>query len=250
MATADLGLMFMGIERLRAAPRDNWFAWKTRITSLLDVYGLLQHLTEDFREASGTDEDKNKAQTEWKAADDLVMAVVKLAVADADLPHVYGATTARTMWRQLCIVTEPRGTLSVVEAQQKLFRMNYAEGTSITDHLAAFQAERDNLNRMGPEYAISDQDFALLLLESLPKSWDSFTAIHLRGHAGSGFANITSSAAIGAVIGEDRLRRERAATGGQSANAVSKRTRKSRRALDCERCGRKGHTKATCWFNE
>ena len=60
----------------------------------------------------------------------------------------------------------------------QLFRLVAEEGTSMADHITMFRKLQDNYAKMGIE--IPDGDLALLLITSLPNSWDAFTTLFFR----------------------------------------------------------------------
>ena len=71
------------------------------------------------------------------------------------------------------------------------------------EHVTAFRQGMEKLNTMGDEYKIPDRNFALLLIISLPESWDPFTTSYFGSKANSKATTITSSELIELLISED-----------------------------------------------
>ncbi len=54
---------------------------------------------------------------------------------------------------------------------KKLMHLRYNDGTSMTDHLSSFQGVVNELTSMGITF--EEEVRALLLLRSLPESWET-----------------------------------------------------------------------------
>jgi transposase InsO family protein len=239
---------------LRITPLDanNWNVWKTRFTSVLTLHNLENHLTDDppMLSTPATLDEEEKL-TKWEDAEKKCIAILKFSVSDGELSHLSGATTTKAMWRNLTDIKEPKGILAALQARRHLLRMIATEGTPMSDHITAFRTAMEKLNTMGDEYKISDRDFALLIITSLPDSWDSFVTSYFGSKAESKAAKITSSELIELLISED-LRRCTKAADNEIANTTRnskfmKKGGKPPLGPACSNCKKPGHTMQDCW---
>ena len=155
------------------------------------------------------------------------------------------------MWRNLTDVKEPKGIIAALQARHHLFCMIVTEGTPMHEHVTAFRQGMEKLNTMGDEYKIPNRDFALLLIMSLPKSWDPFMTSYFGSKADSKATTITSSELIELLISEDGRRHAKSADN-EVANAThirkfNKKGGKHSNGPACSNCGQSGHTIQDCW---
>ena len=125
--------------------------------------------------------------------------------------HISGAKTAREMWEQLKTVKEARGNQGILSARRTLYRTFADESTDIAVHIANFRNMQEELHLMGS--LVSDSDFSILLLSSLPESWDQFTAAFM-GSRDKTKEPLTSHKLIAILTEEYRRRKERMTAGG------------------------------------
>ena len=59
---------------------------------------------------------KIEAQKKWHEGDTKACTRIELAISDAEMIHISGATTAREMWNQLSLVKESKGRLGILAA--------------------------------------------------------------------------------------------------------------------------------------
>ena len=81
--------------------------------------------------------------------------------------------------------------------------MVVTEGTLMHKHVTTFRQGMEKLNTMGDEYKIPNHNFALLLITSLPKSWDPFMTSYFGSKADSKAMTIISSKLLKLLISED-----------------------------------------------
>ena len=107
------------------------------------------------------------AGNKWKEGDAKARTRLELAIGDGEMVHIVGATTARQMWDQLSMVKESKGHLGILATRRTLFNMRADEGTDLATHISTLRQLQEELHIMGN--LISDEDFALILLTSLPE---------------------------------------------------------------------------------
>jgi hypothetical protein len=106
-----------------------------------------------------------------------VQTRIELAVSDAEMIHISGAMTAQGMWDQLTMVNESKGRVGVLAMQHTLYRMSVDEGFDMVEHISKLRKLQEELHLM--ENMVSDGDFIMILIISLPESWDDYTSLFL-----------------------------------------------------------------------
>ena len=141
---------------------------------------------------------------------------------------------------------------------RKLVNMKYKDGTSVAEHLSSFQ---DVVNQvLNMNIKIDDELQALLLLSSLPDSWE-ILVISLSNSAPNG--KVTMQMVKDSMLNEERRRKEQGTstqgealvTEGRSKTrnspinsnwSQSRGKSKSRKNVECFYCKRPGHVIKEC----
>ena len=106
-------------------------------------------------------------------------SAILLSLSDEVLREVVGEKDAESLWKALDDKYMVKSLVNRLYQKQRLYTFRMAENTQIKDHL-------DNLNRIildlgGVGVKINDEDLALILLCSLPKSFQQFRDTMLYG---------------------------------------------------------------------
>ena len=101
------------------------------------------------------------------------MRCIKLTIGDANMGHILGAATSKQMWDQIAQVCKRRGAQGILSAWRWLYCNIAEEGVDMRDHISKFRLIQEELLLMGSE--MTDIEFTIVLLQSLPESWDQFT---------------------------------------------------------------------------
>jgi hypothetical protein len=104
------------------------------------------------------------------------------------------------MWEQLSMVKESKGQLGVLATRRALYRATAEEGFEMVGHVSRLRQLQEELHLMGS--LVSDEDFVMILLTSLPESWDNFTTSFL-GSSGNKL-NVKSHELVVVLYEEDR----------------------------------------------
>ena len=177
----------------------------------------------------------------WKQGDAKAKARIELAISDAEMVHIMGAETAQQMWAQLTMVKEPKGRLGILAARRALYRSTADEGVDIIEHISKIRQMQEELHVMGNK--IPDEDFTMILLTSLPESWDVFTTSFL-GSSGNK-PDMSSQELIGIIIDEARRKKDR--QGGSMALQATFKGKRDATKKECFNCHKLGHFKEDCW---
>src|SRR5665213_3494839 len=199
-----------GSYRMEMLKGHNWLPWKRRMLAVLRDLRLEKYIEEKYiipvaADIKNVTPDEQKAIDKWKEGDAKARTRLELSISDPELIHISGATTASGMWKQLTQVKESKGKLGVLAIRRSLYRTVADEGVSIADHVAKLRKLQEELHLMGS--VVGDEDFAMILLSSLPESWDVYTSAYLG--AQSNAPTITSHELISVLLEEDRRRKER-----------------------------------------
>ena len=90
------------------------------------------------------------------------------------LVYVASSTTAKEAWDTLKSLLEAQGALRIVQAQRKLFRSQCEDNTSIEEHIRTLHGYQEELHSLGQK--IDGEEFCIILLTSLPESWNNHIA--------------------------------------------------------------------------
>ncbi len=141
-----------------------------------------------------------------------VQTQIELMLSNMQMIHITGAITAAEIWKQLKLVKEVRGKLGILSYCHCLYHTVADESTDIVEHITKMQRTQEELGMLRSQ--VSDEDFLILLITSLPESWDQFTTVYL-GATGNN-PTVTSYEFI-AIIMEENCRRLEKSSGGESA---------------------------------
>ncbi|KAJ2927946.1 hypothetical protein H1R20_g9148, partial [Candolleomyces eurysporus] len=245
---------FMGggyrIELLKGT---NWMPWKRRMTAILRDQNLEEYINPESKKPepadknSPTTEERKKIET-WIQGDAKARTRIELAIGDSEMIHISGATTAGQMWKQLTQVKESKGRLGILATRRALYRAKAEEGCDMVEHISNMRRLQEELHMM--ESLVSDEDFVMLLITSLPESWDNYTSSFL-GASGNQ-PTLSSHEFIANLIEEDKRRKgwnDNAGTAMQAGKkkGQAKKASGSGSTKECYNCHKKGHVKADCW---
>ena len=210
---SSVSASFLHLKQLDAT---NWYEWKTHVSSLMTLLGLLGYMDSSTlcpgipKSRSPNDPvvaEAQRSQREWDAKDQEAQALLLISILGSELNHTKGVKTAAEIWSQLCTIKEPKSTCAVLTACKRLFCMMMEDSTRMEEHISAFRHAQDQLANMG--HALSDEDFLLLLITSLPETWDQFTSRLFGSIVSVSLSlNINSSELISILMEEDRCHRE------------------------------------------
>lgn len=186
--------------------------------------------------------DEKKAKEEWLAKDAKARTRIELAIGDSEMIHISGAHSASQMWKQLTQVKESKGRLGVLATRRALYRAMAEEGFDMVEHISSLRKLQEELHAM--DNLVSDEDWTMVLITSLPESWDNYTSSYL---GASGNKPTLSSFELVAILIEEEWRRKGR---GDSVGATMQAGRSGKsdgNSKECFNCKKNGHTKAECW---
>ncbi|CAH9109835.1 unnamed protein product [Cuscuta epithymum] len=168
--------------------------WKLQIEDYLygrDLYQPLDDKPEDMKES------------DWKLLDRKAMSVVRLSLSRNIALHTVKAKTTKEMLQILSDMYEKPSAVNKVHLMRHLFNLKMSEGTCVVDHLNEFNVITTQLSAV--EIKFDDEIHALILLSSLPESWNgTMTAVS----ASSGKEKLKFDEVRNLVVSEEIRRKE------------------------------------------
>ena len=230
-----------GTYRLEPLNTTNWMPWKRRMLAVLREQGLESYITKagSTRPVAGSDGATTASVQEWEKKELKARTRLELAIGDSEMGHIVGADTAYDIWERLCSVKESKGRLGILSTRRALYRSQAQEGFDMVEHINNLRSLKAELALMSN--IVSDEDFVMIVISSLPESWDVFTTSYLGAHSTSD-ETLKAVEFIPILLDEDRRRKSRE---GGSETSLQARSKKS--DMECFNCRRKGHVKKDCW---
>jgi hypothetical protein len=114
----------------------------------------------------------NMKQDQWDVLHLQACGFIRQWVDDNVLNHIIDETRANTLWQKLDELYARKEGTNKIFLIKKLMRLRYKEGTQVADHVNEFQGIINQLSSMGITF--EDEVRALLLLGSLPDTWETF----------------------------------------------------------------------------
>ena len=234
----------------------NWMPWKRRMLAVLRDLGLEKYIAKDAKslESAGKANPTTaelEEQKKWKEGDAKARTRIELSIGDAEMIHISGADSAREMWDQLTTVKESKGRLGVLATRRALYRMTANEGFDMVEHISKLRKLQEELHLM--DNKVPDEDFVMILITSLPESWDQYTSAYLG--SSSNKPTLRSHELIAILLEEDRRRRGRSddTTSGVAMQAKfsrSENSKKKRRSRNASTVGGKAISRKNVGLKE
>ena len=185
-----------------------------------------------------------EAAEKWKEGDARACTRIELSLGDSKMIHLSGAITAKEMWNQLCMVKESKGRLGILATRRALYRASATEGFDMVEHISMLRGLQNDLHAM--DNLVSDEDFVMILITSLPESWDNYTGFFF-GYTGNR-PTIRSHELNSILLDEERRRKACSGEGfGTALLSKGKEKQGANKDKECYNCKKKGHIAADCW---
>lgn len=113
------------------------------------------------------------AMVEWEWENIYVKALstICLCLADEVMLNIVGEDTTSSLWSKLESLYMTKSLKRRIYLKRRLYSLRIKEGTKVVDHLNTFNTLIVQLTSM--EVKFKDEDKAITLLCSFPKSWDN-----------------------------------------------------------------------------
>ncbi|XP_059437679.1 retrovirus-related Pol polyprotein from transposon TNT 1-94 isoform X1 [Corylus avellana] len=232
---------------------DFWH-WKIQIEDYL--YGMKLHLP-----LLGEKPD-NMKDDEWALLDRRVLGVVRLTLSRTIAHNIMKEKTTSGLMAALSGMYEKPSANNKMHLMKKLFNLKMAEGTPVAQHLNEFNTITNQLSSM--EINFDDEIRALIVLASLPNSWEAMRMVVCNS---AGKSKLKYEAIRDLILNEEVRRRDTGETlssgfalnletsgRGQEKNSSWSRSKsrkgksksRSREQTECWNCGKTGHFRRNC----
>src|SRR3954468_14600789 len=136
--------------------------WKIRMKSSLTLQGLWKAVVEKF------DEDSD----EFKKTDlkERALSAIFMSVTDNVLREIADEESASGAWKKLESLYAGKSLTNRLYLKKKLYTLGKEEGSAVKGHLDAFNSIIMDLGNV--DIKVDSEDQALILLCSLPRSYD------------------------------------------------------------------------------
>ena len=225
--------------------RSNWVTWKSRMEDML----YCKDLHEPIEGIKSKPE--NMSDANWTKMNRKTIGTIRQWVDESIYHHVSKETDAQALWKKLESLFEKKTAAKKAFLIKELVNMKYVEDVSVTEHLNNFQNVINQVATMGLN--IEEELLALLLLGSLPDSWETFV-VTVSNSASNGV--LSMDAVKDSMFNEETRRKASGASAGAGQLFVTEKRGKNsgetRFNGDCHYCGKKGHMKKHCrkWKKE
>ncbi|CAA7026607.1 unnamed protein product [Microthlaspi erraticum] len=208
------------------------------------------------------DKPAGKDDKAWEILNRKAVAVIRKYIDRSLFEHVSTYTNAYELWTKLESMIQKKTPRNKALLVRRLVKLEYKDGQSMMEHLNNFKGVVNQLSKV--DMKIEDEMQALLLLSSLPESWDTLV-VTLSNSAPE--EKLTMDTVSDSLLNEETRRKERGSSTMSEANVIDRRGRdetrgrnrtrdrdqsrgrsKSRPRVTCYYCGKVGHRKPECRF--
>ncbi|TFY53217.1 hypothetical protein EVJ58_g9569 [Rhodofomes roseus] len=229
--------------------RTNWMEWKTRISTILRLKGLLGYLdgtTPIPSAAAGT-----TAIEKWRKNDDLVKGIITLNMTDLSGRGADPDTmNAHEFWSALLAVRERRSELAVLNAEEYLKACKYVPGSDVHAHFDEMRRRRKACRDLGSTM-MTDQRFAIIICLSMMGETLRPVIIPLLTRTDPEDVMSTILVVYDELLQlglpQNPFRDTRSGTGALAVEKTSAFMTAAKATVICAWCGWKNHTKETCY---
>ncbi|KAL5850870.1 hypothetical protein ACOSQ4_008883 [Xanthoceras sorbifolium] len=195
-------------------------------------------------------------EKEWKTINRLACGTIRSCLSREQKYSFSKETSASKLWKALEDKFLKKSGHNKLYLKKKLFRFSYQSGTTMNDHITAFNKAVADL--MNLDETFKDEDLALMLLFSLPDKYTFIEAMLLHGKEKVSLSEVCSTLYSHELRKKDREESKKAevvaealvARGrpqGQKKGIRGRSRSKGRPSKDeCAFCREKGHWKKDC----
>jgi len=238
--TSEIKMSRFDVEKFNGS--QNFGIWQRKIMALLVHQGLHKAISKE-----GKPEDMKKC--DWDELDLKASSTILLCLADEVINNVAEAKTASEMWEKLEILYMSKSLCNKLFLLRQLYSLRMKDGTPLMTHLNAFNKLVQDLLRIGK--TIEDEDQAMILLSSLPSSYDHMVTTICYGKTTLKMEEVTSALLTSDILKKPTIEEESSTL----AAAVYVRGKgkaqeggwvKSKSKVVCWICKEEGHMKRDC----
>ncbi len=144
----------------------NFHLWKFKMCMILSKHGLWK-----FVDRSATLPSEKVASADYNEKEMKAFALFCEHLTNAQLAHIQYCDNVKSAWEALCGVHETKTIGNKLFLRRRFFTIKMQEGDDMLVHINIVEALADQLRSI--EVNITDEDVYMVLLMSLPPSFDN-----------------------------------------------------------------------------
>ena len=186
--------------------KSNFSLWQARMKDVLIQQGLIDALLCDEKLTTMEVRD-------WKRLQMQAVSTIRMYLADEVVIYVLSETSPTVLWSKLEELYMVKSLTNTLFLWRQFYQLRMTEGQSVQEHLSHFQKILTDLLSVGEN--VEEKTRALVLLASLPSSYESLVTALLVGKSTIKMDEVTA-----AILQNEVLNRENPASsssGGSSA---------------------------------
>ncbi|KAH9658397.1 hypothetical protein KPL70_023479 [Citrus sinensis] len=152
--------------------------WKIKMEALLITQGLGEAI-DPVTKIEGGEASSSKTPEQVVEMDKKARSTIILSLGDSVIREVAKERTVAGLWAKLENLYMTKSLANRLYIKKKMFSLKMIEGASLTEHVDEFNKVCDELETI--DEGLSDESKALLLISSLPKSYEHFVDALLYG---------------------------------------------------------------------
>ena len=164
--------------------RNSFSLWQIKMRALLKQQGLWAPLATDKQGA-------DTSTAEYRLLEEKAHSTIVLCLADDVITEVADQDTAGALWLKLESLYMTKSLMNKLMLKRRLFALRMQEGTPLRDHLDQLNTILLELRNIDEE--VDDEDAALILLVSLPPSYENFVQSFIVGKDSVSLEEVRSS---------------------------------------------------------
>lgn len=226
---------------------NNYDAWKIHMKNVLVHCDLWKYTNGTIVKAENASAADIAA---WNTKDEKSLATIILSCKSSQLIHIKNCVTSLEAWQRLKELYQPTGPSRKVSLFKQLIRIKFAHGQTMSGYLNSFCDIIDKLKEV--EIKIPEEVLSIILLCSLPDSYESFTiAIETRDEMPT-MNNLKIK-----LLDEERRRgdansvivnnsNDEVLFIKSKSNGSRKNWKNKKSGVKCFSCGKRGHISTNC----
>ena len=226
----------------------NWIDYRDRVVWLLESQNIDEHIDNDTVPSSYTNGGNVGGlmpEQRWKKEETTIKQVIGPSLPRGAFARIKGQKTVHGVWVALKQVYEEKTRALAADLMQRFRNTRCGENDNLRTHFEHLGALKEQLAGMGK--LISDEDYANIILASLPSSYDSDIA-SISNSAKLGSKALTADLLQDLILDEytrRELRKPQPSNSKDEAFVAEASNGKSKKR--CNNCNKRGHFKADCW---
>ena len=122
---------------------------------------------------------KGMKDTEWQDLEMSAASIIRMCLDDEVMYHVMDEESPTSIWLKLESRYMSKSLTNKLLLNKKLYGLKMAEGSALDQHINVFNQIISDMNRVDVKF--EDEDMTLILLNSLPKSYDNLVTTLMWG---------------------------------------------------------------------